>query len=261
MRKRINIFFKGNVDLYDSLLYSRIGGQIVWNGLNGLVRETRPDTTVLVKHECCTRSDAIRETTGIPAELESRRLPFRTQSLKSQFRTELFSFEADAVVLSILPDITNSLVRHSRDGYCFYPEGWQQWPAEDQTWLRRTFVPEPLLSPDESMSSFASVIAALRARRNTPVLIYNVSSIVPGERLRSYAAAVDECLSVRIRRFNLALIELSRQLDVAIVDVDALVARAGADRIKLDSVHLTGEGYNLVAAEVRDTLADLGVLS
>lgn len=201
-------------------------------------------------------------TGGIPGELEARRLPFVAHPLTSQFETELLSVEVDAIILSILPDVMNSLVRHPRDGYRFYPEGWERWPAEDQAWLRRTFVPEPPLSPDESMASFANVIHAVRARRSTPVLVYNMSPIVPGERIRSYAADVadaTECLSVRIRRFNLALVELSRQLDVPIVDVDAIVARAGADRTKVDVVHLTGEGHGLVAAEVRATLEELGV--
>jgi hypothetical protein len=259
MRQRIHVFAKGNVDLHDSLLHSRVGGQVVWNGLGGLVSERHPGTTVRVRHECCTRSDAMLATGGIPGELESRKLPFFAHPLSSQFETELFSVDVDAVILSILPDVVTSLVRHPRDGYCFYPEGWQEWAPEDQAWLRRTFVPEPPLSPDDSMANFAKVIGAVRARRNTPVLIYNVSSIVPGERIRSYAAAVDECLSIRIRRFNLSLVELSRQLDVSIVDVDAIVARAGADRTKVDAVHLTGEGYGLVAADVMDTLEELGL--
>jgi hypothetical protein len=259
MRQRINVFAKGNVDLHDSLLYARVGGRIVWNGLGQLVSERHPGTTVRVRHECCSRSDAMLAAGGIPAELESRHLPFVAHPLTSQFETELLSVDVDAVILSIQPDVMNALVRHPRDGYRLYPEGWENWTPEDQTWLRGTFVPEPPLSPDESMASFANVIRAVRARRSTPVLVYNMSSIVPGERIRSYTADVAGCLSVRIRRFNLALVELSRQLDVPIVDVDAIVARAGADRTKVDVVHLTGDGHGLVAAEVMDTLEDLGL--
>ena len=53
---------------------------------------------------------------------------------------------------------------------------------------------------------------------------------------------------------------MSRQTGISVVDVDAVVARAGAARLKLDALHLTAEGYRLVAAEVVHILADLGCL-
>ena len=37
-------------------------------------------------------------------------------------------------------------------------------------------------------------------------------------------------------------------------------ARAGADRLKVDAMHLTPEGYRLVAEEVVRILGELGVL-
>jgi hypothetical protein len=40
--------------------------------------------------------------------------------------------------------------------------------------------------------------------------------------------------------------------------VDAIVARAGADRAKLATVHLTAEGCRLVAEEVVCVLDELG---
>jgi len=44
-------------------------------------------------------------------------------------------------------------------------------------------------------------------------------------------------------------------------DVDAIVARAGADRLKLDAFHLNAEGCERVAQEVVRILEDLGVLA
>ena len=67
-----------------------------------------------------------------------------------------------------------------------------------------------------------------------------------------------EILSTRIRRFNLGLVELSEELGISIVDVDAIVARGGSDRLKLDTAHLTPDGYRLVAEEVARILDDLG---
>ena len=69
-----------------------------------------------------------------------------------------------------------------------------------------------------------------------------------------------DTFATRIRRFNLGLADLSERTGVSIIDVDSLLARAGADRLKLDALHLTAEGYRLVAEEVVRVLEDLGLL-
>jgi hypothetical protein len=42
------------------------------------------------------------------------------------------------------------------------------------------------------------------------------------------------------------------------VDVDRIVACAGADRLKVDLLHLTAEGWRLVAEEVARILDERG---
>jgi lysophospholipase L1-like esterase len=69
-----------------------------------------------------------------------------------------------------------------------------------------------------------------------------------------------ETYSTRIRKFNLGLVELSEELGVSIIDLDTLLARHGADELKLDTIHLTAPGYRLAAEEVVRVLADLGIL-
>jgi hypothetical protein len=71
---------------------------------------------------------------------------------------------------------------------------------------------------------------------------------------------MDESLSTRIRRFNLALVELSRETGVSIVDVDRIVACGGAEALKLDATHLTAEGCRAVAEEVLRILRDYGLM-
>jgi hypothetical protein len=56
------------------------------------------------------------------------------------------------------------------------------------------------------------------------------------------------------------LTDLSRETGISIIDVDTIIARSGADRLKVDAMHLTPEGYRLVAEEVVRVLGDLGVL-
>jgi lysophospholipase L1-like esterase len=69
-----------------------------------------------------------------------------------------------------------------------------------------------------------------------------------------------EIYATKCRRFNLGLAELSEGLGISIVDVDSILARSGADRLKIDAMHLTPEGYQLVAEEVVRILVDLDVM-
>lgn len=257
---RLTIFAKGNLDVRDSLHSQRLGGALVWNGINEALRERAPGLTVRLKHETWNRSDALLAASGAaPAELVERNLPMGAFPPASQFSRALFETDADVFALSIQPDIFTRLARHRRDGFLFTPHNLGAWPAEQRAWLREAFTVEDYLSVEASMANMARIIARIRERSAAPILVYNVSSVTPGEHVHSHEG-LDELFSTRIRRFDLGLIELSRATGVSIIDVDTVLARAGADRLKIDTNHLTGEGSRLVAAEVVRVLDDLGVL-
>lgn len=257
--QRLTIFAKGNLDLRDTLHSLRLGGQVRWNGINTILRER--GVAARIRHETLTRSDALLAADGVvPAFLAERSPPLGAYPLESQFSPAVFETDAEVIALSVQPDVNSYLVRHRRDGFLFYAADWSTWPKADQAWLREHFTLEPLLSLRASMDNLARVIERIRLRSAAPILIYNLSAVVPGEQLHAYAG-LDETLSTRIRRFNLGLIELSQQTGVSIVDVDAIVARGGADRLKFDALHLTGEGCQAVAETVVQILDDLGCLS
>lgn len=257
---RLTIFAKGNLDVRDSLHSLRIDGRVHWNGINEIVRARFPKTLVQLRHETWTRSDALLEANGtVPEELATRTLALGAYPVTSQFSPALFDADADAFVLSIQPDLNTGLVRHRRDGFLFYPNDWRAWPPADQAWLRASFVAEGFIDPAASMANLARIIGRIRGHSTAPILVYNVSSVVPGEQVYAHEGMGD-IFSTRIRRFNLGLIELSQQTSISIIDVDNLVARAGADRMKYDVVHLTAEGCRAVAEEVVRVLDDLGCL-
>ena len=256
---RLRIFAKGNLDVRDSLHSLRVGGELLWNGINEIVRVRHPGTVVQVLHETMTRSDALLEARGeVPADLAQRTLDLGAYPAAAQFSTALFEARADAIVLSIQPDVAMTLARHKRDGYLFHPWDWASWPEDDRRWLRQNFHPVPLLDADASMRNLERVVARIRERSAVPIVLYNVSAIVPGDSTHAYQG-LDETLATRIRRFDLAVIDLSRRIGLSVVDVDAIVARAGADRVKLDVFHLDAEGCRLVANQTVRVLEDLGV--
>jgi hypothetical protein len=257
--KRLTLFAKGNVDVHDSLHSCRIGGEVRWNGINDVIRG-RADVLVRLRHETWTRSDAVLEATGkIPAQITERQLSLGTYPAPSQFGTTLFDTNADAVVLSILGETATGLVRHNRDGFLFYPAEAERWSSTDRDWLKSDFTRSDLLDVATSMDNFRQIIDRIRMRTDVPILIYNVSSIILGDTVHCFQG-LGEIYSTRCRRFNLGLVGLSEETGISIIDVDTIIGRAGADKLKLDAMHLTPEGYRLVAEEVVRVLGDLGVM-
>jgi hypothetical protein len=257
--KRLTLFAKGNVDVHDSLHSCRIASKILWNGINEVLRTSGLEVSARLRHETMTRSDALLAADGVvPEELAGRNLPLGSYPAASQFSRAIFDTQADAILLSIQPDVASGLLRHKTDGYLFYPAESSTWTAEDRAWLNSNFEPVSRLSVADSMANLAAVIDRIRETRDVPILIYNLSPIVPNETVHSYMG-LGETLSTRIRGFNLGLAALSEEAGVSIVDVDTIMARHGADALKIDAMHLTPEGYELVAREVVRVLDDLGV--
>jgi hypothetical protein len=258
--KRLTVFVKGNVDVHDSLHSCRMGGKLLWNGLNAALRPRYPATTARVRHETWARSDALLASEGfVPDAIAARDLKLGAYPAASQFSRALLETTADVVILSIQPDIATAMVRHTQDGFLFYPNDSQHWSSDDRQWLKSEFTATGPLALETSMANLETIVAAIRRHRDVPILIYNVSPIVPGEMIHCHLG-LDETFSNRIRRFNLGLADLSRRTGVSIIDIDTLVARHGADVMKIDAVHLTPKAYRLVAEEVVRVLYDIGVL-
>lgn len=171
----------------------------------------------------------------------------------------MFDSNADALVLSILGETATTLMAHRHAGFLFYPADLENWSQPDRNWLKADFTRRNLLDVRELMENLRRIIERIRKRTEVPILVYNVSSIVPGETVHCLQG-LGEIYSTRCRRFNLGLAELSEQTGISIIDVDTIVGRAGADKVKLDAMHLTADGYRLVAEEVVRVLGDLGVM-
>jgi hypothetical protein len=258
--KRLKLFAKANVDVYDSLHSCKLAGRVVWNGVNEVMRDTGRGTVVRLAHETCTGSAALLEADGVvPGEVAARAHLMGSFPPASQFSAAVFETDADAIVLSVQPELDVDLCRHRERGYLFHPANAARWPEDDRAWLKREFTPPERVAVNDWPACFEQLIGRIRRHTGAPILVYNLSSVVPGERVHCYSG-LEDALSTRIRRFNLGLIDLSERLGVSIVDVDAVLARAGADRLKLDATHLMPEGYRIVAEEVVRVLDDLGLV-
>lgn len=255
--RRVRLFLKGNLDLYDSLHSCRINNTLCWNGINEVEIVKSAKIRMQIKHETWTRSDALLHSTGIvPQSLAEHRLKIGSFDFASQFSRNLFLFDADAYILSIQPDISVNLVRHKTEGYLFHPAFSYLWETKDIQWFRENFEPMKDLTPAESINNLSLIIDEIRKRSNAPILIYNASPIIPGEQVYCYTGLSDS-LSVRIQKFNLGLIELSSLSGISIVDVNRILATHGVEYLKLDPWHLNGVALELIAKEVARILLEL----
>lgn len=262
-RRIVRIFAKGNVDVRDSLQWSRVNGVLEWNGINEILRVRHPGAVARIKHETCTRLDLI----PLPGETPLReppaqvaqRLPSGSHPIARQQRTALFDGPADVVVFSLQSAATNALVRHRRDGWLLLPDEIESWDAEPRAYLESECEFAGLADIDTTMQRLEQLILAVEEKLGAQVLVYNLSPVTPGERTHCWLGAEDS-IALRVQRMNIRLAELSAQLGFSIVDVDRLVACAGAERLKIDLFHLTAEGWRLVAEEVVRILEERGCL-
>jgi hypothetical protein len=256
----IRIFARGNTDVRDSLLWSRVGGVLEWNGVNEVLRARHPGVIAKVRHETCTRIDLLPlpgETLPSPPAELAQRLPFGAHPLARQHCSALFDAPADAVIFSLQSAVNNTLVRHRRDGWLLLPDGFDTWDAAPRAWLESECENAGLAPIEPTLQRLEQLIRAVQERLGAPVLVYNLSPVIPGERTHCWLGAED-ALGLRVRRFNIGLADLATRQDFSIVDVDRILACAGAERLKIDMVHLKTEGLRLVAEEVVRILEDRG---
>lgn len=255
--RRLTIFLKGNADVRDTLHSCRHGNEIVWNGLNHLMRQRHPELSIRVRHETFPRSDVtLAATDTVPTELAVRNPPLGAMTATMQFSRAVFTTPVDAVVISLQPDISNIVVRHKAEGWLLLPNGSETWPARERQWLVEAFERLPYIDVETSINNIERIANYCRAERDIPVLIYNLCSAIPGTHLHCHAGCED-ILPTRIRRFNLALVELSQRTGVSVIDVDAILSRHGAERLLLDAFHFTPEACQLVADEVANVLDEV----
>ncbi len=258
--RALRIFARGNVDVRDSMLWSRVNGVVQWNGINEVLRVRHPGIVARVKHETCARIDLLPlpgETLPAPPQEIARRLPSAAHPIARQHRSALFDAPADAVILSLQSAVLSALVRHRRDGWLLLPDQFETWDSASRAWLERECENAGLAPIESTLRRLERLIIAVHERLGASVLVYNLSPVIPGEQPHCWLGAQDS-LALRAHRFNLGLAELATRLDFSIVNVDRIVACAGAARLKVDLVHLTAEGLRLVTEEVVRILEERG---
>jgi hypothetical protein len=113
------------------------------------------------------------------------------------------------------------------------------------------------LSAARSQENLRRLIAAVKERLDAHVLVFNCSSIDPDDNVHNYHGREDTT-ALHIHRLNLALMELSCQEGISIIDVERLISEMGGERHVVAPCRYSDEAYEAVGQEFLRVLADIG---
>lgn len=162
----------------------------------------------------------------------------------------------DVVILSLLPDLCYPLWQNSRTGRLVTA-------SLEDTDVRRAQLAQAhynaagLTTAAQFQTALIGLIQAIKERLDAHVLVFNASSIVPGDTTYRFYQQPDT-LAVRIHKFNLALIDVSVAEGISIIDVDRLVADAGGVQQVLAPLTYGPAAHQALAREVLRVLEDIG---
>jgi len=170
----------------------------------------------------------------------------------------------DAVLLTVNSEPAY-ISRHKRLGYSLHCHNFrlaQAGPAF-QRWYVDTF--EIKSYPIESVAAdYRALIGAIREHAPTAqILVLNAMSTMGAEDLHTYAAydaPMGAALeTVRNKDLNLMLADLATELDLVVIDADAIASELGGQRSIPDGLHQNGPMQSELRAEVLRVLRARGV--
>lgn len=124
--------------------------------------------------------------------------------------------------------------------------------ASDRTWGSQ--------EADEFERSMQSAIQTIKESPGSHVIVLNASSLDPEDHVSDYHGLDREPRSLTAHRFNLAVMHLSSQEGISIVDVDRLVAEIGGSRSVQGFQDFSAAACEAIVAELVRVIADYGFL-
>lgn len=176
------------------------------------------------------------------------------------------AFPKSVITMSVLPDLSRTMYRHIKTGYLVDPG--TTWlnnklanALEDLsfiTWFREEFESVGRMSAEDLAATYRRLIPLIKQHTGAHVLVFNTLDVEPLDGTYEFAHRNIE-RAVRRRSLNIALAELSQELDFRVIDVDRVLKEEGVDR-QVDFAHFPVDRMRAVAAEAHRILLDLGVV-
>ena len=170
--------------------------------------------------------------------------------------------------MSIAADVARTIYRHKESGLLVDPGGW--WlkvPIEKvladldrAKWLKENCTKLGRMTVDEFKTHWRRLVPEIKSRTGAKLMVFNVMVIDPGSRQSNYQL-VNDPASLRRREFNVALFDLSRELDFSVIDIDRVLKNASVLETQMDFSHYPPEMYGPVGREIESMLSDLKVFA
>jgi hypothetical protein len=254
--RRISVFLKGNGDLADSLLAMGEGGQKIETGLRQLLHSSYGgQLEVEIFHEPSGPLGTLLR----PA-VPQPDLPGRFGG-GSQFAlapvTKLFERTCDVVVFSLEADIARPVWRHRKTGVHVSPPAERDRERGGQG-LSEEYELQGLVAVEDFQRDFTRLVQDIKKRLAAHVIVFNCSTFDPHDRGRNYFG-VPDTPALRALKFNHALIEISAQEGISIVDVDRLIAEMGGESNVTRAFEYSPRAHELIRDEFVRILHDIAL--
>ncbi|AVH63798.1 class I SAM-dependent methyltransferase [Nostoc sp. 'Peltigera membranacea cyanobiont' N6] len=268
-KQTIRILVKGDRDAIDSLLPITQGAKKLDKSLQDLINE-KSDRAFQIEIICEPggRSDLwLQQLAEIPSLNEWHAFEqlgsFPSKQLETllteQSPTSLLAADIDIIVFSTQAEITKNLWQHSQTGYLInILEDWEQQLSEaEKQEFQQHFSPTGLLSVEQSQANFSQLIQLLKEKTGAYIICYNCCDFDPSDRTTNYHN-IGETLRLRIQKLNLALLKLSMQEGISLIDVESLLAELGAAQHVTRGLDYSPEAYQVICQEFLRVITDVG---
>lgn len=223
-KQNLSVFLKGNEDLADSLLAIGEGGQKLARGLRQRVSEAYEGRfDVKTFHERSGPSELLLAP-SLSSSLEHRSLADSEGNpslMALASPTRLFQVASDIVVFSLEPEITG------------------------------------LVPVERFRQEFPQLVADIKERLAAHVIVFNCFTFDPDDHTCNYHGAQDT-QALRALKLNLALIDISTEEGISIVDVDRILAELGGASNVTEAFRYSPQACELIRDEFLRILQDIG---
>jgi hypothetical protein len=197
---------------------------------------------------------AAPDDTAVPEGLE--------EWITEAFTSHISDPECALVVLSVSSDWAETTWRHRRHGFLAAPPADYQtaWSPGQRQWFDAEFTETTPRSPDAIEADLRAIHTHLSSR-NAGLIVFNLSTFTPDEKVYALASFDGDPLALRANRIDLMLDKLAAELGFAILDADRIIAELGAgDHVTAAGVY-TDAAQVVLAEEAASVIVELPALS
>lgn len=222
----LRVIFSSAPDVADALLSRQEGGRHLDVGFSGLVHEEYNGAhRVVVGSIPALRSDVLLQ------DLHEEPKPAALDELDVDASPILSVFDGstDVVALSIEPDVNHEQVWMNRDSGFLIDLSTvrvDEWSPTRMETLKRNWFQTGAVKKDQYEENLHSIVKILKTQTDARLIVFNGSTFDPADSTHNYSH-MPPTVSERIRRLNLALLDVSIEEGISIVDVDRIAAELG----------------------------------